>query len=88
MLPECFYMQLMMRQLILSVMLSPLSSSLSFLPSDIFLQDHMTARQNAPQCSFSSQKEAAVRMLFPRPLQQVLEEEGEAEISKSVSVTV
>lgn len=54
----------------------PLSWSFSFLPPDVFLQDHVTARQNAPQRSLSSQQEAAVRMLFTRPLQQVLEEES------------
>lgn len=63
------------------MMLWPLSSSFSFLPSDIFLQNHMTAWQNAPQCSLSAQKEAAVRMLFTGPLQQVLQRE---KVRKSV----
>lgn len=55
----------------------PLSWCFSLLPPDVFLQDDVTAGQNAPQRSLSSQQEAAVRMLFPRPLQQVLEENGE-----------
>lgn len=54
----------------------PLPSSFSFLPPDVLLQDHMTAGQNAPQRSLSSQQEAAIRMLFTCPLQQVLEKEN------------
>lgn len=54
-------------------MLWPLSSSFSFFPSYVFLQNPMTARQSAPQRSLSAQKKAAVRMLFTGPLQQVLE---------------
>lgn len=66
----------------------PLSSSFTFLPPDIFLQGHMTAGQNAPQRSLSSQQEAAIRMLFTRPLQQVLEKEEGVQLSKCYNVTL
>lgn len=67
----------MLEALMFLMMPWPLSWCFSLLPPDVFLQDDVTAGQNAPQRSLSSQQEAAVRMLFPRPLQQVLEENGE-----------
>lgn len=54
---------------------SPLPGFLVFLPSNILLQDHVAAGQDAPQSSLRPQQQAAVRMLLTGPLQQVLQRE-------------
>lgn len=57
------------------MMLWPLCSSFSVVPANVLLQNHMAARQEAPQRPLSAQQEAAVWMVFTRPLQQALHTE-------------